>query len=224
MSERPILFSGEMVRAILAGKKTQTRRVIKPQPQALNDRGWFEYRGKSRGKCTWNAFVTKAVLGTAPIEEWCPYGQPGDRLWVRETWNTVDYEVDYPGVCIRYKASEPTPGVLRQSEDYWISWDIVEKHGDNPDKYMDANFRSDWRPSIHMPRWASRITLEVTGVRVEQVQDISEADVQAEGCETGSEYWYDEFRKLWNAINDKRGFGWYTNPWVWVVEFRMVRP
>ncbi len=170
MSEKPILFSGEMIRAVLDGRKTQTRRVVKPQPVGL-----WAAPGKSR----------------------CPYGQPGGRLWVRETF--------YPERSHRGPVS------------YRATW---PRDDDPPD--------GGWKPSIFMPRWASRITLEIVSVRVEQVQDISEDDARAEGVDDGTgqtrplhPYW---FRALWDSINSKRGYGWEKNPWVWVVAFRRVIP
>lgn len=184
MKERPILFSGEMVRAILEGRKTMTRRVIKPQP---------------------------AGEWAAPGKTACPYGQPGDRLWVRETWRKTNW------------TDEPNRGEWR------VFWRATEKE--------DSRNNGLWRPSIHMPRWASRILLEVVSVRVERVQDISEEDARAEGVEWQNERpcWVnyldredwsptarDSFRTLWDSINAKRGYGWDANPWVWVVEFKKI--
>jgi hypothetical protein len=189
MKERPILFSAPMVRAILDGKKTQTRRVIKQQPTnapgAPNLQAWFEEMD--------DGFIR------------CPYGQPGDQLWVRETWNCID------------------TGRLTQRQD-WVRYRAT----DGDEMY--------WRPSIFMPRWASRITLKVTAVRVERVQDITNNDARLEGVavphpgishipnEAG--LWEQQyivcFRALWNEINAKRGYGWDVNPWVWVVEFRKI--
>lgn len=224
MKAHPILFSGEMVRAILAGRKTQTRRVVKAMP------------GK---QAQW---LTPSLLNAVrfvSVEEWgdiglgvalvhpkggplgwirCPYGAPGDRLWVRETWQAVSPDEDWRPLeeCnIFYRATDEHPG-------------LYDPRTDEP-SYV-------WRPSIHMPRWASRLTLEVTGVRVERVRDISNEDAFAEGCTAYPDrgYWQqdpmgsvvladtprDEFQMLWNAINAKRGYGWDVNPWVWVVEFR----
>jgi len=175
MRERPILFKGPMVRAILDGTKTQTRRVVKFS-------SWPEDPGKR-----------------------CPYGDVGDRLWVRETFRPetdgeTAYRADFQG------------------------W---EADG------------TDWKPSIFMPRGSSRIELEVTEIRALRLQDISEEDAAAEGAMT---WWnglsqeeqfgmYDggrgpiaAFRMLWDSINAKRGVGWDTNPWVWAVSFRRVKP
>lgn len=196
MKDRPILFSGPMVRALLAGTKTQTRRVVKPQPDRV---------------CP--VLHLPRVLdktGTMFDVQKSPYGQPGDRLWVRETW-AVPHRYDGHGpsnipvhdVRVHYAASEERGGLL-------------------------------WRPSIHMPRWASRITLEINAVRVERLQDISEADAKAEGLyqdtagrwttysasEQAREHLspVEAYRDLWEQINGPGS--WDANPWVWVVEFR----
>ena len=177
MKERPILFSGSMVRAILDGRKTMTRRVVKKQhiPFVANILGGF-----LDGNWKHNPF---------------PYGRPGDRLWVRETFS--------------YGANG-----------YYFRSDVKQ-----PETVKYA-----WKPSIHMPRVASRITLEVTSVRVERVQDITGKDALAEGIEKPP-YHYEEspeesyrraFKMLWDSINSKRGFGWDKNPWVWVVEFKKI--
>ena len=193
MKERPILFSGEMVRAILDGKKTQTRRVVK-------DLQWAESPVKV-------AHIGKRV-GTP--EALCPYGQPGDHLWCRETWGH-NGSLNCP---IHYRADEP-------------EW-----------KNESLNPNAKWHPSIHMPRWASRILLEIVAVRVERLQEISDSDALAEGVtiredariaahiagspETPAimEYWH-----LWESINgSKPGKSWQDNPWVWVIEFKRVEP
>ena len=196
MRERPILFSGEMVRAILEGKKTQTRRVL------------------NRDKL-YNGFA----FDDPRIACACPYGQPGDRLWVRETFAP---EGD-AGACW-YRAGIPDwfAGKYRGWLDYPYKLDRVIEP---PEKMV-------WKPSIFMPRWASRITLEVTGVRVERIQDISYEDCcretgaplkwEGEGEEPYPRQMKAIFRELWNSINLKRGYGWAVNPWCWVVEFKSV--
>ena len=196
MKERPILFSGPMVKAILDGSKTQTRRGVKQDREGLLD---------CKPTPAWDAFWQCVA---------CPYGKPGDRLWVRETW----------------------------SADAWF-----DGHAPNdiPDSayiaYVSGRHAVAWpaamgkvRASIHMPRWASRILLEVTDVRVERAQDISEADAQAEGVKVdGNGHAVRDdvvnvggartaFAELWESIN---GAGsWAANPWVWVVEFRRAEP
>ena len=211
MKERPIIFNGEMVRAILAGRKTQTRRVINgAEPgfvfKAFNRvRAYFDY-DSGYGSKMWH------------FDKKCPYGQPGDRLWVREAAQYKRYgglweAFDHAEAQVTYVAD-------KISEFYMLVKD---------DK---INFQSAKRPSIHMPRWASRISLDVTSVRVERVQDISEGDAQAEGvskdCPIGHIPTYEAapytyaFSQLWESINAKRGFGWDVNPWVWVVEFKIA--
>jgi hypothetical protein len=201
MKERPILFSAPMVRAILAGQKTQTRRAL--APDLFISSGGAVVRMASAGPAT-----------TGIREAHCPYWrQPGDRLWVREAWAwsgdgaiPAFDRVRKGGVWFRADPERTSPGIR-------------------------------WRPSIHMPRWASRITLEVTGVRVERLQDISEADAQAEGVtpkwEPGCSGRLMEalggfsfrpaasaYADLWEQINGPGS--WDANPWVWVVEFRRV--
>lgn len=190
--ERPIIFSGPMIRAILEGRKTVTRRVIKgPTPIAVGT-GWSRW---------WSEKMQTQLSASGFAKCHCPYGAPGDRLWVRETW--ADCSTN-PLICedtIAYRATEP-------------EWD------------RDCT-GIRWRPSIHMPRWASRITLEITNVRVERVQDITEEDAEAEGVlpipsHLTSVDYVTPFADLWNRINAKRGYSWAANPWVWVVEFRRV--
>lgn len=186
-----------MVRRIICGEKWQTRRLLKPQPNS-GPRGEMVSLGGA-----W-ALSDGDLSGL-----WrCPFGVVGDALWVRETFLAVG-GIDSPKCRIVYRASNDGP-------DEWLS--------------------PVWRPSIHMPRWASRITLEVTGVRPERIQDISPADCRAEGIEVfaGDQLiepghdrvtdaiYRDQFAKLWNSINAKRGHGWDANDWVWVVEFRRV--
>lgn len=171
MKERPILFSGAMVRATLADRKTQTRRVITERYQ----------------QCLSPEDEPEAFL------EFCPYGQPGDRLWVRETWCYVGEVVPEPIECI-YKATDP-------------------------------DWQGGWTPSIFMPRWASRITLEVVSVRVERVQNISEEDAKAEGViplEPRTGLYRCEFERVWDSINARRGYSWDSNPFVWCVSFRRI--
>jgi hypothetical protein len=190
--ERPILFSGPMVRAILDGSKTQTRRVVKPQPEKRGDDGgyWIPV------KAVRSMVNVRDTSGT--IAEACPYGVPGTRLWVRETWRVFggrEYEYQQEPGSVVYRAN-----------------DFTEK-GDG------------WRPSIFMPRWASRITLEVTAVRVERLQDISHQDALKEGvwpqfCE-GHLGPINTFERAWNRINGKGS--WDQNPFVWVIEFRRMQ-
>ncbi len=209
--ERPILFSAPMVRAILAGTKTQTRRLVKPQPTAMQQ-GWMWVCKKLlAGYCHTDADAMVRLM--LPH---CPYGEPGDRLWVRETWS-------------------PDPPI----DSSWASteWNGCGRRIDGvPERFQHprfCNYSADWlhgpivwRPSIHMPRWASRITLEVTGVRVERLQDISEADAMAEGAPWGACGSPQEgsrkagFAKLWDSINGPNS--WDANPWVWAINFKRL--
>ena len=193
-----------MVRAILEGRKTQTRRIVKPQPET--------YLGESGMQFEWPGW--HGSLSAESFAGRCPYGQSGDVLWVRETWAAH-------ATLNRVKPSELSPNVAI---------------------YYRATYHNDshftWRPSIFMPRWASRIDLEITGVRVERLQSISEADALAESVDQallGNVGWLGTdapkdagysyramFSKLWDRIYAKRAT-WESNPWVWVVEFRRVK-
>lgn len=173
MKERPIIFSTPMVQAILEGRKSQTRRVVKPQPTRL--------------------------IGTPPNKwpqdypELCPYGQLSDRLWVRETWANVLFHKMF------YKADD--------------------------DRNLPKGCK--WKPSIHMFKMYARIWLEITNIRVERLQDISEGDAKAEGVEIGSSAMghtfthIEHYRALWNSINKKK-HPWADNPWVWVINFQIA--
>lgn len=210
--ERPILFNGEMVRAILAGRKTQTRRVVKPQPSheavssRLLDRGW-EFWGPIDSETGRGLLYQHSVP--------CPYGVPGDRLWVRETFVT-GWETDCGEVHTEDEDGKPIPErAWYRADDDLTGWiDEDERHHD---------FENiPWKPSIHMPRWASRITLQVERVWVERVQEISADDITSEGVEDfpSRDFRTLAFMDLWDSINAKRGYSWDSNPWVWCVEFK----
>jgi hypothetical protein len=246
MKERPILFSAPMVRAILEGRKTQTRRAVKPPPpsmEAVHTRTGTGFSLFTDHHSTPDLFrvggpvsVVRDLCGQA---EWrCPYGAPGDRLWVRETWRTEELAEEEEGEIpagsdgVRFQAD----GGFQVIQDTQTASDVWVQQHNAPSSARGTK----WRPSIHMPRWASRITLEVTGVRVERVRDISEEDAKAEGadgCVAGhgpvSEaelradpgFWHprfyrDGFADLWRSINGDES--WDANPWVWVVEFRRL--
>ena len=237
MATRPILFSGPMVRAILDGRKSMTRRVVKPQPGAGNH---IDCSG-SRGWHLWWDVVDSPRWDVrqeyAPLR--CPYGQPGDMLYVRETWGTkrmvslTQRRAPWDEVVYRagrqVRASKDAPPGNFDTQTWPLSWSE-----DKPD--------DRWRPSIHMPKWAARIWLRVTDVRVERLQEITEMDAKAEGFEdtevvghsTAGRPFGDgftmgpltewtsasgNFARLWEALNAKRGYGWDANPWVWVVSF-----
>jgi hypothetical protein len=205
--ERPILFNGDMVRAILAGQKTQTRRIIKQMqfaPPCSPIPMWCFMTGKDSGMFYPNA--KEQILKLAPL------GQVGDRLWVRETWRGL--------VQINDPLHSPEYGIARYvpAQDQCRRVDYLATHGKDSEP---------WRPSIHMPRWASRITLEITGVRIEQLNQISEVDAEAEGIDfLRSAPDADEtltakqlFSILWESIYDKGSF---DHRFVWVYEFKQV--
>lgn len=239
MRESPILFSGPMVRAILDGRKTVTRRIVKLRYP------WEIEEADNGSKWPWHPdYVTGG--------EWdgwaqCPYGQAGDRLWVRETWGyrgaTWTLGEDHKTLWIEYAADGGRRDVVRPKDD---ESGIPQPRDIRPgedyvDDYYNGYLNRYWkqnRPSIHMPRWASRITLEVTGVRVERLQDISEADALREGLvqlpasgrfaiNKGDQYFggashsaSEVFSWLWEQINGPGS--WDANPWVWAVSFRRI--
>lgn len=226
MKERPILFSGPMVQAILDGRKTQTRRMLKKQPGKFVHIEYDEIKG---WQYWWDVACGMSDVRQeyAPLK--CPYGAPGDRLWVREAH------------CIGISGLPNGMGIVPiKSEAIKPGMKVVYKQG--------ANYGDDpppWRPSIHMPRWASRITLEITEIRVQRLQDISEEDAIAEGIErvggaASCNPWKNyrlgkpgemamhcscptrSYMTLWESIN---GAGsWDANPWVWCVSFKRVNP
>lgn len=199
MAEKPIIFSASMVQAILVGRKTQTRRVVKAD-------GWPEMRDPVQNEITPTEWWFSD--GMAPLGPFrCPYGQPGDTLWVRETYALHEEFDDVRAGDIGY---------------YWGN--VYYK---TTSLATAADSAGKWRPAIFMPRWASRLTLRVTGVRVERVQDINRADAIAEGVYRagGNPGLYTpqhEFKQLWDGINKKRGYSFQRNPWVWVIEFEVA--
>lgn len=237
MRERPILFSAPMVRALLDGKKTQTRRVIKPQPDvSIGWGGCTRLMFKSRNGAD---ILNEAIESPEPHSylALCPHGTIGDRLWVREAWrvgkphdNTAPRNILPPliergqGVTVLYEAG---------------GWRSIGPDGRPEPTYPDNELMPNWagkaRPSMFMPRAFSRITLEITSVRVERLQDIGDEDAIAEGIEGATEGYHVDggrhfhaasprysFASLWDSLNAERGHGWDINPWVWVVEFKRV--
>jgi hypothetical protein len=212
MTERPLLFSAPMVRALLAGTKTQTRRVVKsaePIAKLGSSADWDRFKAHPDMPTPSIVLLTNRGL---PFTLPCPYGKPGDRLWVRESG---------------WERPERTPAMMREGADTWAPY-YYAADGEDGEQLRAWGFKA--RPSIHMPRWASRILLEVVGVHVERLQDISERDAEAEGAQPNDGYagpasdrqkgWRDAYRKLWLTINGPES--WATNPWVWVVDFRRV--
>ncbi|PKR55443.1 hypothetical protein [Thalassospira marina] len=221
MQVKPILFSAPMVRAILDGRKTQTRRVIKPQPYSDNHNNCIwngcNYGQGSNGNPHFD-HLASPLPSSKTKKVNCPYGKPGDLLWVRESWQALsfgDYLPTKDHVSdVRYMATDKLAGLDKDAR----GW--------------------PWRPSIHMPRWASRITLEITDIRVQRLNQIAAEDARAEGVDQRSKKvrefdllgasndvadriylnacrW--EFRDLWERINGPDS--WDANPWVWAVSF-----
>ncbi|EIX9458865.1 morphogenetic protein [Klebsiella pneumoniae] len=192
MKERGMIFNAEMVRAILDGQKTQTRRIVKGTDGAVK----FCKEWDINGEEIFVVLGEKDRTGMNPVlgAISCPFGAVGDRIWVRETW--ARYNIDQNSHDIAYRATTP--------EDW-------------PED-------GRWRPSIHMPRWASRILLEITNVRVERLKSISDGDAIREGCSTADmksgDCVADVFARLWASIYGDES--WNSNPWVWVIEFKRV--
>ena len=236
MTDRPIIFSGEMVRAILDGRKSQARRIVKAEVDFvggsgddINDPCNWGFEDGEHGTGWW---LLKGDQFGQQIP--CPYGQPGDRLWVRETWGVS------PGFDASFDAArrdEPLPGVVvRRPASAWHDLILYRADGGI---FSD---KQKWRPSIHMPRWAARIWLEISGIRGERVQDISEEDAKAEGVEKMKVFPKDfnpfrnklhghlppleescyrhSFACLWNKLHGPDA--WDRNDWVWVIEFKRI--
>lgn len=245
MKERGMIFNGEMVRAILDGRKTQTRRIMKVQPENAElglRRITDSSVAKEVGMYFWCLADACGVKHRSNLFS-CPFGVVGDRIWVRETFATLGNEdgcaIDWnenlvkdggPDAARIYRAS-CTQG------DYGL-WQIPDDADWKPHT-EGMQYDGAWTPSIHMPRWASRITLEITGVRVERLQDISEEDAEAEGIDmealadaqdcydciadhnfTGRPTAAGHFSYLWQSIYGAES--WQANPWVWVVEFMVI--
>lgn len=204
-TEKPILFSTEMVQSILDGRKTQTRRVMKPQPKVHESPpcnpnyniGWLNFVWSNEKRNTPDRVIKSS-----------PYGRPGDELWVRETHRF--HELDCGLDIIQYKVGDsmPLPNEKEAAD------------------YIVGRFDT-WRPSIHMPRWASRIQLTVEDIRVERVQEITEQAAIDEGINAPFSYDMDPptliFAYLWDEINADRGYSWESNPWVWVIKFSIKK-
>ncbi|EIX9519378.1 hypothetical protein [Klebsiella pneumoniae] len=215
MKERGMIFNGEMVRAILDGRKTQTRRIMAPQPADDIERGIFP----NPEAIGWKSSLRHKHGSTTA--HFCPYGKPGDRIWVREAFRVHSRATDV--ATLVYKASERNSWT---EQTHRVPVSVCNKPA-TPEK---------WTPSLHMPRWASRILLEITDVRVERLNTISEEDARAEGiidggclncgepepcgCANPDPDATDAFAYLWQSIYGQEN--WNANPWVWVIEFKRV--
>lgn len=213
MKERPILFNGAMVRAILDGSKTQTRRVCKLQPHESAEMTWWpDGKGTDTG-----------TSGGAPgcYLRLCPFGQVGDRIYVRETWQAwhkTSYEYDeWEPISVKEATTSKS-----STFDFGPTCDAIEYRA-------TSKSGGPWTPSIHMPRWASRILLEITDLRVERLQNITEQDAKSEGCAGGhgaipdygyNASQYEHFMHVWESVYGNAS--WIENPWVWVIEFKRV--
>lgn len=223
--ERPILFSDAMVRAILDGRKTQTRRVIKPQPPEGVTHAEF-YDG-------WRFIRTLYAPDSLPYDDDClllncPFGAPKDKLWVREAWSKLLHTspaTDEPMLCEGDRLIEHA---TRDSKGRWNYDGVVIAYRATSDvefcdgdgfsgEFADKHDMPRWKPSIHMPRWACRLLLTNKDVWAERLQDISHDDAVAEGFQG-----VEEFRRAWDEIYKDRGYGWDKNLWVWVVEFEQA--
>ncbi|EPR5658812.1 morphogenetic protein [Klebsiella quasipneumoniae] len=216
MKERGMIFNADMVRAILDGRKTQTRRIMKPQPEPC-----------PRGGHWWPSNVFKTMLHVEDemqngkggwgglVGDACPFGDVGDRIWVRETFQGPLFDYD----LMDNYCKDPTP--FEKPE-----FCVYKADGVPAPEFYDADdeLHCCWRPSIHMPRWASRILLEITDVRVERLKSISDGDAIREGCSTADmksgDCVADVFARLWASIYGSDS--WNANPWVWVIEFKRV--
>ncbi|PXW42032.1 hypothetical protein DET57_11424 [Klebsiella oxytoca] len=241
MTERGMIFNGEMVRAILDGRKTQTRRIMKNQPAGEYPETPALVRSVGDGFQWYGHYGESCVFH-------CPYGAVGDRIWVRETWATLGNE---DGCCVDWEENLCKGGERSAARIYRASceqrpgdygpWSIPDDAYWKPHTEYQK-FEGAWRPSIHMPRWASRILLEITDVHVERLNSISESDARFEGV--GSAIWFaakgvpedewtslsehgaaqashiNRFATLWESIYGEES--WKANPWVWVIEFKRI--
>lgn len=227
MTEKPILFSAPMVKAILAGTKTVTRRVMKPQPTLLPDDQPRLSPWDDSG-FHWASTKAQSMVSLREAHCFCPYGLKGDILWVRETWRTFERPDGSDG--IRFRADDAFVAIdnTLAAADLWI------------DAHDNGKHVNDWRPSIFMRPWMSRIKLEVTGIAVARLQEITEEQAKAEGVTPltsigadqplagedrgrtqGSHPYTLAFAVLWDTINsDRAGCAWKDNPWLWAVSFR----
>ncbi|MFA0950630.1 hypothetical protein ACW7C1_17940 [Klebsiella pneumoniae] len=218
ISERGMIFNAEMVRALLDGRKTQTRRPIKWKQTRFTEIGERE----DGSKWPWSEDAEHACDFWHP----CPFGAVGDRIWVRETWGVVSHAFSDDGLMIDWVPDRPATAIHEMpfGNGYYSGYAIYAADGDftwgDDDGYEDG--RSCWKPSIHMPRAASRILLEITDVRVERLRSMSQDDARAEGviAASGPMEAGLAFRELWDSIYGEES--WKANPWVWVIKFKRI--
>jgi hypothetical protein len=226
MTDRPIIFSAPMVRALLAGTKTQTRRLLKPQWADGANQSFTGWRAERAASTLWNLMGGIGIGATLRVGR-----APGDRLWVKEAWNAFTFSQD--GEDAWPTAKIPTADEILETKEAAYRFDVQAIHRES-DRARKWFADQKWRPSIHMPRWASRLTLTVTEVRVQRLQNISEADAVAEGIIATHEGWAtdahgrhwgptarDAYRILWNDLHGPGS--WDANPWVVAVTFTVQR-
>ncbi|EKN3828369.1 morphogenetic protein [Yersinia enterocolitica] len=208
MNEKPILFNAEMVNAILSGRKTQTRRIISEKTLHLFD------VAASAGEC--HPLELCDERSQSYYLEFCPLSKPGDQLWVRETFQGPLFDYEQMESYLEDSAKFESP-----------EYCVYKADGNTAPEFVDAddNLHCKWRPSIHMPRWASRINLLITGVRVERLQSITLGDICKEiGCGLydfrPATYGFQVWEELWKSIYGEES--WEANPWVWVIEFERM--
>lgn len=206
MKETGIIMSGSHPVDILEGRKTMTRRTrgLKEINECPDLWKWFGFDNSGR-------YSFRFKPGDRIVNIRCPYGQVGDRPWVRETWCPLTHTIGQNKALILYKSDGQREWVKCSEEE----WDKAY--------YINKARPDTWRSSLFMPRWASRITLEITEVRVERLQEITVEDAEAEGTAINYRAPLMEFRRLWDSLNAKRGYGWDKNPWVWVIEFYRIK-
>ena len=209
MRERPIIFNAEMVRAILDGRKVQTRRPVNPQPYLSENAGFCQ-----SGRCYGSGFTEAETIKN--FLHRCHIGAQSDRLWVREVWAEICKSADPYCHCAE-EGGDPDHYFEYRADTgnrFPGQWDDADK------EEQLADYVPRWRSPMHMPRRASRILLEITNVRLEKVRSISADDCVAEGLKR--DWCESEFRKLWNSIYLCTPFSWAHNPWVWVIEFKRI--
>lgn len=208
MTERGMIFNGEMVRAILDGRKTQTRRIMKNQPAGDYPDTPALVRNVGPGFQWYGSYGESSIFN-------CPFGAVGDRIWVRETFQGPLVSEELFEEYLAHSEKFETPQYCEYAADGGARPEYCD---------LDDNLRHGWRPSIHMPRWASRILLEITDVRVERLKSISDGDAIREGCSAtdmkSGDCVADVFARLWKSIYGKES--WQANPYVWVIEFRRI--